>query len=999
MSKTFRFIALILALALLLTVFASCESAGSAGGDTVYYSGIEDFEGKTVAVITGSAPSDYMRTEHPEVKTGLYQSHSDMIEALIDGRAEAFITDYPTAVAIAAENDKVSVLDDYLTRDENAFLFGKTERGETICAEFNQFLSKLKESGRLESIKEKWEGADESAKTMPELTSDGSRGTLEVACVYDMYPYDYVREGELVGTLVEIIRDFCNEYGYVDNLQSINIDGIIAGVSSSKYDVGLGLFTITEERKESMLFSDPIFTFGSILVVRTENKRPFGIYSIDDLKGKNIGVQTGTKCDQVAEEYIEDCQVQYYNSSSDLALALERGKISGYMIDRPLAEYLLNEYKSQKILTNISDEDYAAIFNKSKARSKALCDEFNAFLEKSKADGTLNQIHDNWFSAGDEYKTIDVPSSGQKGKITLATCASAGAPIAYYKDGAIVGYDIAVIAEFCRQSGYALEIADMDYGSIFASVEAGKYDIGSAAITVTEERKQSVLFSDPILTGGFVIVSRKNDEEKVPEYSSIEELEGKKIAVITGSVQAQLLSDMMDNPDISYYQNPADLPLALESKKVEAFALETILCEKLIKEFDDQVEIEKFGSTESCFIFNKDSDKGKKLCLQMDEFIEELSEDGTLDTMKEYWFSDTASHEAVDLDSLTAENGTLTAMVVSVGAQPFVYVKDNQYAGYEIDLLCRFCEKYGYGLKLMDVVFESLIGSIESEKADIGAGCIIKTDERAESVLFSEATNTGTHSLIVRTETVSSSEKDDSSADGFIASFEKTFLTESRWKLFLRGIGSTLLITVLSVLLGTLLGFYAYLRCKGGNVIANKITDFCVWLVQGMPTVVFLMVLFYIVFGNVNLDGIWTSVIGFTLIFASAVVGMLRTGVGAIDKGQSEGAIALGYTKNQTFFKIVLPQAIEIILPTYKSEIVSLIKATAVVGYIAVQDLTKVSDVVRSRTYEAFFPLISTAVLYFVLAGALTYLVGRIEVNFNPKKRSQSDILKGVKTE
>ena len=140
------------------------------------------------------------------------------------------------------------------------------------------------------------------------------------------------------------------------------------------------------------------------------------------------------------------------------------------------------------------------------------------------------------------------------------------------------------------------------------------------------------------------------------------------------------------------------------------------------------------------------------------------------------------------------------------------------------------------------------------------------------------------------------------------------------------------------------------------------------------------------------------AVIGFTLIFGAAVTGMLKAGVGAVDKGQTEGAYALGYDDRTTFFKIILPQAIPHMLPAYKGEIVALIKSTAVVGYIAVQDLTKVGDIVRSRTYEAFFPLIAVAVIYFLLAWVLTMLVGRIQMKADPAGRKREKILKGVQS-
>ena len=210
---------------------------------------------------------------------------------------------------------------------------------------------------------------------------------------------------------------------------------------------------------------------------------------------------------------------------------------------------------------------------------------------------------------------------------------------------------------------------------------------------------------------------------------------------------------------------------------------------------------------------------------------------------------------------------------------------------------------------------------------------------------------------------------------------------------------TTLLITVLSIIFGTALGYLSFMLCRNGNPVANVISKFCLWLVQGMPMVVLLMILYYVVFGSVAISGVVVAVIGFTLTFGAAVFGLLKMGVGAVDGGQYEAAYALGYASRKTFYRIILPQAIPHILPAYRGEIVGLIKATAIVGYIAVQDLTKMGDIVRSRTYEAFFPLIAVTVIYFVLEELLRTIIGRIGVNYNPKRRKPADILKGVNTD
>ena len=125
---------------------------------------------------------------------------------------------------------------------------------------------------------------------------------------------------------------------------------------------------------------------------------------------------------------------------------------------------------------------------------------------------------------------------------------------------------------------------------------------------------------------------------------------------------------------------------------------------------------------------------------------------------------------------------------------------------------------------------------------------------------------------------------------------------------------------------------------------------------------------------------------------------MITDGIAAVGNQQYEGARALGYSKNQTLFSILLPQATKHIFPRYKSEIVSLIKETSIVGYIAVSDLTKMSDIVRNRTYEAFFPLISTAVIYFTITGLLITVVKCVEIKFDPKYRTTKQIAAGIQT-
>lgn len=123
----------------------------------------------------------------------------------------------------------------------------------------------------------------------------------------------------------------------------------------------------------------------------------------------------------------------------------------------------------------------------------------------------------------------------------------------------------------------------------------------------------------------------------------------------------------------------------------------------------------------------------------------------------------------------------------------------------------------------------------------------------------------------------------------------------------------------------------------------------------------------------------------------------IRDGVAAVGSGQIRAAYSLGYSDRKAFFRIILPQAMPFILSPLRGDMSALLKATAVVGYIAVQDLTKMADIVRSRTYDALFPLISIAVIYFILEALINLAVKREEPLFDPKRRKREDILKGVK--
>lgn len=222
----------------------------------------------------------------------------------------------------------------------------------------------------------------------------------------------------------------------------------------------------------------------------------------------------------------------------------------------------------------------------------------------------------------------------------------------------------------------------------------------------------------------------------------------------------------------------------------------------------------------------------------------------------------------------------------------------------------------------------------------------------------------------------------------FVDAFHGNLIHEDRYLLILDGLKTTLVISVLSIVLGSLLGaLVCFMRMSRVGALRLPARAY-VSVLRGTPVLVVLMLVYYVVFASVNVSPTIVSVVAFGLNFAAYAAEIYRSGIEGIDRGQAEAAVSLGFTKAGAFRHVVLPQTVRRILPVYEGEVISLVKMTSVVGYIAVQDLTKASDLIRSRTFDAFFPLVLVAVLYFLLSWALVRALGSVRRWTDPKLRA-----------
>ena len=196
-------------------------------------------------------------------------------------------------------------------------------------------------------------------------------------------------------------------------------------------------------------------------------------------------------------------------------------------------------------------------------------------------------------------------------------------------------------------------------------------------------------------------------------------------------------------------------------------------------------------------------------------------------------------------------------------------------------------------------------------------------------------------------------------------SFSNNLIVEDRYRMILDGLQVTLLITLFAAVLGTILGGLVCWMRMSRHRWLQQVARVYIDLMRGTPVLVLLMLMYYVVMAPVDATGIVVAIVTFAMNTAAFISEMLRTTIQGIDRGQTEAGLALGFTPRQTFLKIVLPQVVRAVMPVYQGEIISLLKGTSIVGYIAVADMTRASDLIRSRTFDAFFPLIVTAIIYF----------------------------------
>lgn len=464
-----------------------------------------------------------------------------------------------------------------------------------------------------------------------------------------------------------------------------------------------------------------------------------------------------------------------------------------------------------------------------------------------------------------------------KGSQTLVVGTNAEFPPFEYlnNDGEVDGFDVALIYAIGEKIGYDIEFVNMEFKSLVASIQNGSLDASIAGMTVTDERKQSVDFTDSYYEAVQYIVTKKDSSIK-----GLEDLNGLKVAVQEGTTGDILVTPGEDNEVITdsdttvkRFKKGADAILELKNGGVDAVVIDANPAKRFVDANKDSLTcFPDNGSTEEYAIaVSKDEPEVLEL---LNKGLAEVKKDGTFDELVDKYINQ-------DSDSSMSDK----------------------------ELNGNFLERFG-------------------------------------------------------------------------AKCKRVFIDTNGYQLLLKGLRTTIIIAICSSILGILLGFVmALLKLTElrhhRKTILSRIAGAYIDVLRGTPILVQLMIIYMVIFQS--RFGLLAAIVTFSINSSAYVAEIIRGGILAVDSGQMEGGRSLGFTYGETMRYIIIPQAVKNILPALCNEFIALLKETSIVGYVAILDLTKASDFITSRTYEAFLPLIAIAIIYYIIVKALSKLFAHLE--------------------
>lgn len=477
-------------------------------------------------------------------------------------------------------------------------------------------------------------------------------------------------------------------------------------------------------------------------------------------------------------------------------------------------------------------------------------------------------------------------------------------------------------------------------------------------------------------------------QNEVKEINSLDDLKNARIGVWQSSPYELRAREVLPDAKYVYLYLLSDIVQNLLQHKIDAFVLGKGYVDNIKREgIDIDYLPQSLGDVPLVYTFTK-NERGQKLCSQMNEYLAKIEASGEIEELKNKWFNGDEKNKTFQKTVLTGENGTLK-ICTEGSSPPFIYLREGEIVGYEAEIFNNFCAAYGYNYEVKIGDFVTILLDVSTGKCDVAANAIEKLPEREREMFLSNPNYTEQAVAIINSKS--------SSSFTFADRIKTSLIDESRWKMIFNGAKMTLFITLGAIIFGTLLGLALYILYHEKIPLVTKIIDMTYRTLQGVPTMVLLLFFYYVVFSSFDISESLIAVLVFSIVLSISVFVMLKSGAESISKGQMEAALSLGFSERRAFIKFILPQVIRNYFLSYQLSLNVILLETSIVGYIAVQDLTKMADLIRARTYDAFVPIITITIVYLLLSKSLMFVTDIISRRINPKNRSREKILNGVK--
>ena len=974
---------------------------------------LKQIEGKKIGVMTGSTGEMAAQAQFPKAELKRFDDATDVVTAAKGGQIEAAVVSFSSTVLISRAHPELRALPDRLVNEEIAMAVKKGN--DALLNDVNRTIAELKADGTLDAMGKRWFKTDSSPYEEIKIAVPKEGKTLRIGVTAALEPFVFVDgSGRITGHDSELAQRIGAKLKRPVEFSNMKFAALIPALQSGKIDLIISSMTATDERRKSVDFTQPYFSDAQVLLV----KMPAGVPSaatksadaaatadragtLQQLDGKRIGVLSGSAGDLAARKRFPKATILDMNAAADAALAVKTNKADAFVYDKSVLLNLAAKNPELVILDEpVAKLEVAAVISKN---NPALLTAMNKALENLKREGVLQRLRQKWVDSKQVVDALPPRSQSARGVLKMGTNATIE-PFSFMSNGKITGLDIELAHLLGEQLGKRVEIVDMPFESLIPALQAGKIDFALSNFNVTEERKKLIKFSLPYIDNDIsALVRRAHGATVQPvvngggagsngdvKLSAPEDLKDKRIGVLLGSVHDTYAMKHYPSATILQYKSPSDIVLAVKSGKVDAafYARET-LAEILRGDSELGVVGDSLHPVPIGMGFNKGNDQLRE---KFNEFLRQTKENGVYSDMVNRWM--TQGTTVMPKTGISNASGTLIVGMVSDKGLPFAALQNNKLIGFDIELSERFAAYLGKKIKFVDMEFGSLIAAVSTNKIDMIASTLMLTEERKKQVDFSDIyyelgsnifalkKNIVSHAAVADTKTAPPS-----FMKGIADSFQSNIIQENRYLLILDGLKVTVIVSILASIFGTILGALVCFMRMSRKAALNIPAKAYISVLRGTPVLVLLMLIFYVAFASVDIDPVLVAVIAFGMNFAAYAAEIFRTGIEGVDKGQTEAGIAMGFTKVKTFIFIVMPQAVRQILPVYKGEFISLVKMTSIVGYIAVQDLTKASDIIRSRTFDAFFPLVMVAILYFFISWGLMQSLEYLERITDPKRK------------